>query len=222
MPDFQGFPQKGLELLGQLPTFSKEEFGAAKSRYQAQISDPSKGFVDALGGLLQGTISPAIEFAAKTNGSIGPINNDLRFNPDGSRYKDHVLFRFWEGEPKKVAPNLYVRLTPTEVGFASGVAFADVSAWREAVADRGDALADALGALVDGADATVVGQELKRVPAPYPADHPQADLLRHKWLQVRWSTPHPASIHDAGFAGFCADELGRARDVHRWLVEASS
>jgi uncharacterized protein (DUF2461 family) len=222
MHDFQGFPKDGLALLGQLPGLSKGEFGAVKARYQAEIADPTKAFVDALGSVLQGTISPAIEFAAKTNGSIGPINNDLRFNPDAPRYKDHLLLRFWEGTPKKVVPNLYVRLTPTEVGFATGQAFPDVPAWRDAVAARGAELSDALASLVSEAGATVVGQELKRVPAPFPADHPQGDLLRHKWLQVRWSTPHPASIHDAGFADVCAEELRRAAPIHRWLVEASS
>jgi hypothetical protein len=31
----------------------------------------------------------------------------------------------------------------------------------------------------------VEGQELKRVPSPYPQDHPRADLLRHKRL-IYW------------------------------------
>ena len=177
--------------------------------------------MDALGGILRGTVSPSLDFAAKANGSISPINNDLRFNPDAPRYKDHLLFRFWEGSPKKAVPNLYVRLTPTEVGFAAGLAPSDVTAWREAIADRGAVLADALATLVGDVGATVVGRELKRVPSPFPSDHPRAELLRHKWLQVRWSRPHPHSVHEAGFAGFCAEELTRAVSVHRWLVEAT-
>ena len=31
----------------------------------------------------------------------------------------------------------------------------------------------------------VDGQELKRVPPPYPQDHPRGDLLRHKYL-IYW------------------------------------
>ena len=33
-----------------------------------------------------------------------PINNDLRFSPDKSPYKDHLLLRFWEGADKTGKP----------------------------------------------------------------------------------------------------------------------
>src|SRR6266576_4161599 len=57
---------------------------------------------------------------------------------------------------------------------------------REAVAAErsGNELAAIVAALrKKGYD--VEGQELKRVPPPYPQDHPRADLLRHKRL-IYW------------------------------------
>ena len=57
---------------------------------------------------------------------------------------------------------------------------------REAVAAErsGKELAAIVAALrKKGYD--VEGQELKRVPPPYPQDHPRADLLRHKRL-IYW------------------------------------
>ena len=216
---FEGFSKEGLALLGRLPEFDKKAFDARRKDYKAELAQPLKAFVDALGPVLRAEVSPGIEFAARTHGSIGPINNDVRFNPDASTYKDHVLLRFWEGAERKTAPTLYVRLTATEVGFACGAAFADVDAWRCAVDADGDGLRAALDSLLVTTDGSVVGQELKRVPSGYAADHPHADLLRHKWIQVRWPRPLPAAADGDAFVRYCAAELALAAGVHRWLVE---
>lgn len=222
MSEFGGFSQAGLALLAELPSLDKDGFKERKDTYRAELQEPLKGFVDALGPVLRDRVSPGLDFAARTHGSIGPINNDVRFNPGAPTYKDHVLLRFWEGPDKKTAPTLYVRLTATEVGFATGAMFADVEAWRTAVDEEGDALLAALTALVAATGADVVGRDLKRVPAGYDRDHPHADLLRHKWLQVRWPRPLPASVSGAGFVDACASELALAAGVHRWLVDRLS
>ncbi|MEK9509436.1 DUF2461 family protein [Gemmatimonadota bacterium Y43] len=219
---FVGFPREGLALLARLPRFDKTEFDASRNAYRSGLQDPAKAFVTDLGAALLADLGAEVEAVPRTNGSIGPINNDLRFNPDGARYKDHLLFRFWEGPAKKTAPTLFVRLTSDEVGFAAGCMFGDVAVWRAAVDAEGDGLAAALAEVHDARDATVVGQELKRVPTGYPAEHPHADLLRHKWLQVRWSTPLPGSVDGPEFVDYCVEELRGVLPVHRWLVEAFS
>ncbi len=216
---FGGFSKQGLDLLAQLPGMDTTAFDARRKEYRTELAEPLKAFVSALGPVLREEVSPGIEFAAKTHGSIGPINNDVRFNPDASTYKDHVLLRFWEGADRKTAPTLYVRLTATEVGFACGAMFADVESWRRAVDADGEALGAALYALVAATGGTVVGQELKRVPAGYEASHPCAGLLRHKWIQVRWPRSLPASMGGEDFVRYCAGELALAAGVHRWLVE---
>lgn len=215
----EGFTKKGLRLLGALPGYDKDRFAADKAEYQRLIAEPTKVFVDELGPRLAAAISPAIEWSAKTNGSISPINNDLRFNPDAAPYKDHVLVRFWEGPTKRTAPTLWVRIASKDVGFASGVAPADVGAWRQAIdSEEGAGIASAVESLAAATGADVVGADLKRVPAPYPADHPRADLLRHKWLQVRWlADVDPTS---GTFVDDCAAQLAAAGDLHRRLVGA--
>jgi uncharacterized protein (DUF2461 family) len=213
----EGFTKKGLRLLGALPGYDKDRFATEKADYQRLLADPTKAFVDDLGPRLASAISPGIQWAAKTNGSISPINNDLRFTPDAAPYKDHLLLRFWEGPTKRTAPTLWVRIGAKDVGFASGVAPADVGVWRKVVdGDAGGGIASALEELTEATGADVVGADLKRVPAPYPADHPRADLLRHKWLQVRWlADVDPTS---ETFVEACADELAKAGDLHRRLV----
>lgn len=220
MTTFAGFPKSGLDFLTALGDKDKAWFDDNRKVYDTDVVVPAKDFVSAMGEALADSISDAIEAQPKTNGSIAPINNDLRFSPDASPYKDHLMFRFWEGPTKKTAPTLFVRMSPNDgVGFASGVNIADVDRWRTAIDKDGARFASDLASLVKTTKAEVVGEGLKRVPKPYPDDHPRADLLRHKGFQVRWVKPVPKSIASASFVGWCVGELERAADVHMWLVE---
>lgn len=222
MSDFQGFPQAGLDFLTELGTKDKPWFDDNRKTYAEHVVKPAKAFVVSLGEQLRAEISDSIEAQPKTNGSIAPINNDLRFSPDASPYKDHLMFRFWEGPVKKTSAMLMVRVHPTEgVGFASGMNFASVDTWREKIDDdtAGAALADSIASVVKATGAEVVGEGLKRVPKPFDQDHPRADLLRHKGLQVRFIEKTPKTITTQDFVDWCAERLDRTADVHHWLVE---
>lgn len=230
MSDFEGFPQVGLDFLTELGSQDKEWFTANKATYQAEVVAPAKAFVETLGQELQARVSASIEAQPKTNGSIAPINNDLRFSPDASPYKDHLMFRFWEADSKwskrgkKAAPTLMLRVSPTDgVGFATGIALPDLATWRKQVANKtsGQALDKAVAKLAKTtkADVDVVGQELKKVPKPYDQDHPRGDLLKHKALQIRWIDPTPKSITKPSFIEWCASRFERTGEVHSWLCQ---
>lgn len=220
--NFSGFPIEGLDFLSELGQQDKAWFSERQELYKQTVAKPAKEFVVDVGERIQTLISAGIQAQPKTNGSIAPINNDLRFSPEASPYKDHLLFRFWEGEQKKVAPTLMIRMSPDDgVGFATGMGFADVKAWREWIHsdETGEPFAACLQALVDETDADVVGQGLKRVPKPYVQDHPRAELLKHKAIQARWIPPLEASPppDSVDFAAWCAQELARAATLHRML-----
>ncbi len=220
MSEFTGFPQAGLDFLTDLGTKNKAWFDDNRATYDADVVPHAKAFVVELGELLGDHVSGGIEYAPKTNGSIAPINNDLRFNPDASPYKDHLMFKFWEGPNKKTAPMLWVRMSPSDgIGFASGVNITDLDRWRVAIDEEGAPFAKELAALAKTTKAEVAGEGLKKVPKPYPEDHPRADLLRHKGFQVRWIKKTPKSITTTKFANWCASELERTSAVHHWLVE---
>lgn len=217
---FIGFPEEGMHFLTELGHREKQWFDENRSTYQRTVVAPSKAFVEELGRQLNDRFDGLIEAQPKTNGSISPINNDRRFNPDAPAYKDHLLFRFWQGESKKSAPTLFIRLSPDDgVGFASGVNLVDIDAWRSAIDRSGGELAAALEHLKDMLGAEVVGEGLKKVPKPYPQDHPYGDLLRHKGFQVRWITETPDIVSTPEFADWCADQLLEVSDVHKWLVD---
>jgi uncharacterized protein (TIGR02453 family) len=160
-------PREGLDFLAELPSHDKDWFAANRAPYDECIAAPAKVFVDALGERLQDEISPAIVVQPKVNGAISPINRDVRFSADKTPYKDHLLLKWWEGEKKKLAPTLYVRLGSASVGFGSGAMFDSVDRWCEAVDDEktGASLLAALEDLAAGRELDVAGAELKRVPA---------------------------------------------------------
>ncbi len=214
-PAFSG---EARDFLRELPTHDKAWFDANRPAYQALIAEPAKALVEAVAGELRNDLSPAIVGIPRVNGSISPINRDIRFSADKTPYKDHLLFRWWEGEEKKTAPTLFVRLAADEVGFATGVMLPSLDRWRALVDAEatGTPLASAIEALVAETGAEVAGIEYKRVPKPYAADHPREDLLRCKWLQVRWLEPFPGD--GAEFGLWCARRLLQCADVHRWLV----
>ncbi len=213
------FPAEARDFLRELPTHDKPWFDANRPAYQALVAEPAKALVEAVAADLQDKLSPAIVGVPRVNGSISPINRDIRFSADKTPYKDHLLFRWWEGENKKTAPTLFVRLAADEVGFATGVMLPSLDRWRELVdaESTGAPLASAVTDLVVETGADVAGIEYKRIPKPFSAEHPRADLLRCKWLQVRWMEPFPEDGSD--FAPWCARHLLRCADVHRWLVE---
>ncbi|WP_211695835.1 DUF2461 family protein [Mycobacterium spongiae] len=219
---FLGFPPAGLALLARLPTLDSAGFSAVRPDWEEHVLNPARDLVDDLGAQLTEQISPGLIAEPKVNGSIAPINRDLRFNPDGPRYKDHVMFRFWEGTPKKTAPTLFLRIDPGQIGFASGVVFASTDRWRAAVGDP--PVAEELRRLIEDiqaaiGDVDIAGADLKRVPSPFPPDHPGADLLRHKaTFQLRWAEPLPEEVSTGALTAFCTARLSKLAGLHRWLV----
>ncbi|MGH1492099.1 MAG: DUF2461 family protein [Acidimicrobiales bacterium] len=218
---FTGFPTEGLDFLEELGRRDKPWFDANRSVYNDHVVAPTKAFVVALGERLADGFAPGIVALPKTNGSIAPINNDLRFSPDKNPYKDHLMLRFWEGANKKTAPTLMLRIGADDIGYAIGVALPSIDRWRELIDDdkTGSALADALAALGKRRSLDIAGQDYKKVPKPYPEDHPRADLLRQKGgFQARWIEPTPKSIGSAKFVDHCMKRLERCSEVHRWMV----
>lgn len=218
---FEGFSAEGLRFLTKLGTSDKAWFDEHRKTYQKEVVAPTKAFVTDLGEVLARRVSASIVAEPKTNRSIAPINNDVRFAPNKPPYKDHLLLKFWDGPDKKLAPTLHVRISEATVGFATGKAFRSVDRWRELVDDddAGGSLASALDELGAGRDLNIAGRELKRVPRPYDPEHPRGDLLRHKWLQARWPEPAPSQVHTAEFVAWCADRLAACAPMHQWMVE---
>ncbi|MEL6981116.1 MAG: DUF2461 family protein, partial [Actinomycetota bacterium] len=79
--DFAGFPSDGLAFLSELGERDKAWCDENRSTYDQAVVAPAKAFVVAVGERLADSFAPGIVAQPKANGSLSPINNDLRFSP---------------------------------------------------------------------------------------------------------------------------------------------
>ena len=160
--DFQGF------FLGLKLDNSKAYFDAHRRQYEDFVKAP----MVALLSDLEKEFGPA---------RLSRPNRDIRFAADKSPYKTNIYASTAEGG--------YVSLDAEGLVAAGGrymMDTSDLARFRAAVA--GNTSGKRLTAIVDRLREKgyeVGDQELKRVPSPYPQDHPRADLLRHKHL-IYW------------------------------------
>lgn len=126
--------------------------------------------------------APMVALLADLEAEFGPVrriarpNRDIRFSADKSPYKLNI-YADCEGGG-------YVALDAEGLVAAGGrymVDDAQLKRLREAIAtERSGKELVAIVAALRKRGYEVEGQELKRVPPPYPQDHARADLLRHK------------------------------------------
>lgn len=211
---FTGFDPGAVAVLASLPAMSAADYDQHKHDLKRGVVEPGLELIRDVAGRLGLTVSP--------RSSASPLHRDLRFAPTGTpRYKDHLLLTAWQGADKKSSPTIWIRIDANKVGFASGIAFTPAirERWRSEVgARRGSALADAIDALVSERSAEVAGEQLKRVPAPFAADHPRADLLRRTGFQIRFVEPLPDGIAAPSFVDWCVERARRLMPVHGWLA----
>ena len=161
--DFTGF------FLGLRANNNKAYFDAHRRQYDEEVK------------------APMLALLADLEAEFGPPhrvsrpNRDIRFSADKSPYKLNIYADVERGG--------YVALDAEGLVAAGGrymVEDTQLRRLREAVAaDRSGKELVAIVAELRKKGYDVEGKELKRVPPPYPQDHPRADLLKHKRL-IYW------------------------------------
>lgn len=155
--DFQGF------FLGLQMNNSKRYFEAHRRQYEQEVKAPMQALLADL----------AAEFG---QAKISRPNRDIRFSSDKSPYKTNIYADAREGG--------YVALDAKGLTAAGGrymVEPEQLARYRVAVA--AERTGKELTAIVAGLRKKgyeIGGLELKRVPPPYPQEHPRAELLKHK------------------------------------------
>lgn len=224
---FSGFPQGALDFLrGLAANNNREWFEAHKTEYQTQIVAHAPAFVAALGERLK-TISPEIEYDTRTNGagSLMRIYRDIRFSQDKTPYKTHVAFAFWEGALKKMEnPSFGLQFGATDIGFYAGqwvFPKESLTPYRNAVVDeqRGQALAQAAETVRRAGPYAVQGEQYKKVPAGYPAEHPRAEWLRYGGLYVVTEEADPTLVTSPEVVDHCFTHFRNMAPVQQWLVK---
>lgn len=151
------------------------------------------------------------EFGA---GKIFRPYRDVRFSADKSPYKTNIACVLDRGG--------YIQLSAEGLGAGSGMymmAPDQLARYRQAVdADTTGTQLRGIVAALARAKIEAHGHDmLKRVPRGYPADHPRADLLRHKGLIAWKQWPVAPWLGKPAAKDRVAEFLRAARPLDEWL-----
>ncbi|MEV0714399.1 DUF2461 domain-containing protein [Asanoa sp. NPDC050611] len=200
---FRGWPSEALEFYEGLEADnSKTYWTAHKAVYEDQVRAPMQALLDEL--------EP--EFGS---GRIFRPYRDVRFSADKSPYKTAIAARLDRGG--------YIHLSAQGLAAGSGMYQMErdqLARYRAAVDD--DRTGGQLAEIVAEAAADGVGihghDQLKRVPRGYPADHPRADLLRHKGIVAWKEWPVAPWLGTATAKRRVADFLRASAPLNQWLA----
>lgn len=190
----------------------KEWFHANKKRYEAELKKPARAFVATLNERL-GEVAPEL-VQDKPEKTLSRINRDIRFSKDKSPYNTHIWAGFGDTtRPKGQSAGFYVGVSPDSYGVGGGTWKIEkdrIVSMRAYIAEHHRALADIVSAPAFASSyGELRGDAYKRVPKPFPADHPAAEWLKLKSIHVR--TEGDVSL--ATQPGFVDRLVGHAADL---------
>lgn len=194
------FSKKTLAFLRALKRNNDREwFKARKDDYEAHVRGP---LVQVLARLERDFATFAPEFVAHPKVSLFRPYRDTRFSNDKSPLKTNAAAHFPPRQLLKRGAGFYFEVTPGWVWIGGGIYMpdrADLLRIRERIATDHAALRKILRAKSFASVAGEMhGETLTRVPRGFPAEHPAADLLRHK--QFLASKEFPAEFaYDPAF-----------------------
>jgi uncharacterized protein (TIGR02453 family) len=192
---FSGFRPEAIQFLADLAANNDRNwFQPRKAEYERLLKEPLAALCTDLAELFRAGDIPLHADPAR---SPFRIYRDVRFAKDKSPYKTNLGAGFpWiegraapsgslhaEGEGRHSVGG-YFHFSPGEVFVGGGMWHPQpgrLAAFRQAVVNDPQTVRDALedARFVD-TFGKVNGEELKRVPSGYPANHPSAELLRLK------------------------------------------
>lgn len=222
---FPGFPGQTFRFLEDLErNNTRDWFAARRDLVDEAVMRPAAEFVSAFGERLRGTY-PEVVYDVRTNGtgSMFRMNRDTRFTTDKSPYKTNLGFRFWlsPAERTRKRTRLYMHLEKEGLEVYGGE---HCQMEPQALATLRDAIANdragRLNAILDGLKSggfSLDAETSSRVPRGYPADHPNADLLRMKSLFARSPVIPREIAASPALIDRCAAYAAALKPLNDWL-----
>ena len=180
---FKGFPREGIAFLRDLKENNDRDwFTPRLDEYKDSVRAPMLELVQAV-HLAMLKFAPA--YVGEPAKCLYRIYRDTRFSKDKTPYKTHAAAAFWRSNMEKnEGAGYYFAISPEEVAIGGGMYMplppvllttrqriaADAEGFRETFDTK--TVRRLLGELQ--------GEQTKRVPKGFSAEHPAADLLRFK------------------------------------------
>ncbi len=219
---FSGFSDDAIQFLLELQAEqSRTWFKAHQDDYLRLCRRPLELFISELQERLR-SVYPGLKHVEP---HIFRIQRDTRFAKDKAPYKTNVAGSLAvrmprEGEDQHTTPGMYFSFGLDGEFIAIGewyMAPATLLRYRAALAGAdGLKLKATVDRLVTDGWSLGSMESLKRVPAPYPQDHPCAELLRRKGLAVSIQPSGGISARPE-FVDWAESKLRDAAPMVRWL-----
>lgn len=222
---FRGFTPEAIQFMADLAVNNDRAwFQPRKADYERLVRDPFERLVE---GLAARFADRHLPLEADPRRSIFRIHRDTRFSRDKSPYKTHQAARFtWTGEgalaTQAHGAGGYFHFEPGSMYLGGGMFMPErplLEAWRRRVVGESTTVHRAIE---DPGFVAVFGRvsthdPFKRVPAGYPADHPEAELLRMR--DVVFGRPlSDEEVLSPALPDTIADGLAAAMPVLRMLA----
>lgn len=198
---------------------NREWFNAHKERY-TELKDKFEG-------LVAGLIDEVAIFDAEVKGlavkdCVYRIYRDVRFSPNKEPYKTHFgAYICAPNGRKSPRCGYYVHIEPGNCLFGGGCYCPEpalLKRLRKDIYDNVEEFTSILREPVFLAEFKEIDptDKLKKVPAPFPADFPEADLLKYKHYDVASVKPD-AWFEQEGFVKEAARVLQKLSGFNRFL-----
>lgn len=220
---FTGFSKTAPGFFHELALeMNREWFTANKERYEREWVAP----MTALLAHVHAALAPVYKPTKLGPPKIMRIHRDVRFAKDKTPYKTHIGAVITV-DGKKVGEGgtaaMYVHLGLDEEFVGVGTYMFDpdkLARWRRAVAGKAGGELATLIAKLRKAGYEVGGHDdYKRVPRPYAADHPRADLLVLRGLTASPREIPTGMLHEGTLATWLAKHGAALAPLVKWLAK---
>lgn len=222
--EFGGFSRDTIAFLTELASNNNRDwFQANKPRYEEAVREPALAFIDAMAPGLERISPHFVASSRRSGGSLMRIYRDMRFSPNKSPYKTNIGIQFRHALGKDVhAPGFYVNIEPGSCFFGAGIWRPDseaLGAIRKRIAESPAVWKRARDAKTFAARFTLRGEQLKRMPRGYDAEHPLADDLRRKDF-IGVASYEIGDITESGYRDEVLSAFADAKPFMRFLCKA--
>ncbi len=212
---FAGFSKDAPGFFHELAIeMNRDWFVANKERYETTWVAPMAELLDAVRAKLAKAYAPGVLGAPK----IMRIHRDVRFSKNKQPYKTHIGASI---STAKGGTALYIHLGLEEEFVGCGYYYFEppqLAKWRKVVAGKqGEEIAKLVAKLRKAGYALHGHDDYVRVPKPYAADHPRAELLKMKGLTGGFPAMPKGMLHKPGLVDWIAKHGAALAPMVKWL-----
>lgn len=195
---------------------NREWFMANKADFEASVQKPAEFFCMLMSERLQ-----AMTGRPHTP-KIFRVYRDVRFSKDKTPYNAHLHISFAPEGTKM--PAYFFGLQPENLTLGAGTFGFDpggLETYRHRVMGRDGGKLQAIIDTLKSGGYRLGEPALKKVPRGLPADHPRAELLRHKGLAAWYDFPDTSAATSGDAVTLCAGKFAQLQPLLNWLSSLS-